>query len=199
MLNARAAASLDAGAIGTRYLERTAHLYAGRSHLLDKNPLNLFNAGLIARALPRARILCLLRNPMDACFSNFKELFPGGGYGYSYDLGDLAAHWLRFRDLVAHWSRVLPGRFMAVEYEALVADPAAMAGRVLSFCGVDYEPACIDITRNATPVSTASSSQVRQPIHSGSIGAWRRYAGPLAPLRTALLAGGADEALLDRG
>lgn len=195
----RAAAQLDAAAIGAHYLARTEHLYAGRSHLLDKNPLNLANAGLIAQALPQAKLLCLLRNPMDACFSNLKELFPGGGYGYSYDLGELAAHWHRFRALAAHWSATLPGRFMTVEYEALVSDPEAVTREVLAFCGLGFEPACVDITRNASPVSTASSSQVRKPIHRGAIGAWRRYATPLAPLRAALLAGGADEALLDRG
>jgi hypothetical protein len=185
----RAAAGVDPAEVGAAYLARTARLAGGRSHLVDKNPLNLANAGLIARALPQARILCLLRDPMDACFSNFKELFPGGGYGYSYDLGDLAAHWRRFRALVAHWQAVLPGRFMAVEYEALVADPAEVAARALEFCGVDFEPGCVDITRNAAPVSTASSSQVRQPIHGGSVGAWRRYAAQLAPLRERIGAG----------
>jgi tetratricopeptide (TPR) repeat protein len=195
----RAAAQLDPAPIGAMYLERTAPLYDGRSHLVDKNPLNVLHAGLIARALPRARILCLLRNPMDACFSNLKELFPGGGYGYSYDIDDLAAHWLRFRGLVGHWQQALPGRFMAVDYEALVSDPATVAERVLAFCGVPFEAGCVDITRNASPVSTASSSQVRQSIHRGAVGAWRRYAVQLEPLRAALVAAGVDAAELDRG
>lgn len=182
----RAAAGLDAAALGADYLARTAYLVGDRSHLLDKNPLNLWNAGLVARALPRARILCLLRDPMDACFSNLKELFPGGGYGYSYDLGDLAAHWGHFRTLVAHWQATLPGRFMTVEYEALVSEPERMAAEVLAFCGLPFEPGCVDITRNTAPVSTASSSQVRQPIHTRSVGAWRRYERQLAPLRERL-------------
>lgn len=186
---ARAAAALDHGALGEAYLARTAHLYDGHSHLLDKNPLNAFNAGLVARSLPQARILCMSREPMDACFSNLKELFPGGGYGYSYDLDDLAAHWRGFDALARHWSRVLPGRFMSVGYEEMVAEPAEVAARVLAFCGLEFEPGCIEITRNAAPVSTASSSQVRQPIHRRSVGGWRRYARQLAPLRGQL---GAD-------
>jgi len=184
-----AAAALDAGALGAAYLDRTAYLRGGKSHVLDKNPLNLWNAGLIARALPQARILCLLRDPMDACFSNLKELFPGGGYGYSYDLDDLAAHWRRFEAIVAHWRATLPRRFMTVEYESLVSRPEEVAATVLAFCGLPFEPGCIDITRNTAPVSTASSSQVRQPIHRKAVGAWRRYERQLAPLRARLEAG----------
>ena len=179
---ARAAVDVDPVAVGAMYLRRTAAYYGDRTHLIDKNPLNVFNAGFIARALPQAKILCLLRNPMDACFSNLKELFPGGGYGYSYDLEDLAGHWLRFRDLVAHWSRVLPGRFHVIDYEQLVADPSRVSAGAMEFCGVPVEPECVDITRNNAPVSTASSSQVRSPIHAGGIGAWRRYERQLTPL-----------------
>ncbi len=177
-----AASALDLAPVGAMYLERTAALHGDRAFLVDKNPLNAFNAGFIARALPQARILCLVRGPMDACFSNLKELFPGGGYGYSYDLIELAGHWRRFRELVGHWRAVLPGRFMAVEYEALVTEPARVAAEVMAFCGLEFEPASIDITRNTAPVSTASSSQVRSPIHRGGIGAWRRYERQLAPL-----------------
>lgn len=185
-----AAASLDFVEVGARYLERTRDLYGGSDCLVDKNPLNVFHAGFIARALPQAKILCLLRDPMDVCFSNFKELFPGGGYNYSYDLGGLASYWLEFRALVDHWSRTLPNQFMVVNYENMVAAPERIAGEVFNFCGLSLEPGCADITRNTAPVSTASSSQVRSPIHSAGIGAWRRYEQQLAPLAKAL--GGAD-------
>lgn len=178
----RDAIDVDPVAVGEMYLRRTAAYYGDRTHLIDKNPLNVFNAGFIARALPQAKILCLLRNPADACFSNLKELFPGGGYGYSYGLEDLAGHWLRFRDLVALWQRVLPGRFRVVAYEDLVAEPLRISAEVMEFCGVPVEPECVDITRNNAPVSTASSSQVRSPIHAGGIGAWRRYERQLTPL-----------------
>lgn len=188
----QAASGLDLAAVGADYLLRTAPRYGRHSHLLDKNPQNVFNAGFIAGALPQARILCLLRNPMDACFSNLKELFPGGDYGYSYDLDELAAHWACFRDLVAHWQAVLPGRFMTVEYEALVADPERVAGEAMAFCGLAFEAGCVDITRNTAPVSTASSSQVRRPIHRDAVGAWRRYADRLAPLQARLREAGAE-------
>ena len=178
--------TIDFNDVGTAYLRRTGSLYGTHTHLVDKNPLNVFNAAWIARALPQARILCLVRDPMDACFSNLKELFSGDTYGYSYDLRELAAHALRFRALAAHWERTLPGRFMTVSYEALVAAPEATSADVLRFCGLDAEAGVADITRNTTSSSTASSSQVREPIHARGIGAWRRYERQLAPLADAL-------------
>jgi tetratricopeptide (TPR) repeat protein len=175
-------AGIDFAAAGREYLARTERRYGDATHLVDKNPLNVFLAGFIARALPQARILCLVREPVDACFSNFKELFAGTAYAYSYDLRELADHALRFRALVAHWERALPGRFMTVPYEALVSDPARMSESVMAFCGLTFDAAAVDITRNTTSSSTASSSQVREPIHARSVGAWRRHADALAPL-----------------
>ena len=176
----------DFAEVGALYMRRTAGRYAGKTHLIDKNPANVFNAGFIAKAIPQAKIICLLRNPMDACFSNLKELFSGDSYGYSYDLTELADHYIRFRQLVAHWQRVLPGRFHVVEYETLVAEPMRTSEEVMGFCGLPFEPGCVDITRNEAPVSTASSSQVRQPINARGVDAWRKYANHLQPLETRL-------------
>jgi hypothetical protein len=175
-------AAVDFDEVGRAYMARTLSRYDGRTHLVDKTPSNVFHAWLIARALPRARVLCLVRDPVDACFSNFKELFGGDAYAYSYDLGELAGHAARFGGLVAHWERTLPGRFMAVSYEALVSDPATTAEAVMRFCGLPFEPQAVDITGNLSPSSTASSSQVREPIHARGIGAWRRYERQLQPL-----------------
>ena len=177
-----ALANVDPGAIGRNYLERTGLRYAGKSHLIDKNPLNFFAAGLIAKALPQARILCLVRDPVDACFSNLKELFAPGAYGYSYDLQDLADHYARFRRLLEHWRSALPEQFHVVAYEDLVADPVQETERAMRFCGLPPEPECADITRNLSRASTASSSQVRQPIHARNVGAWRRYRQHLQPM-----------------
>jgi tetratricopeptide (TPR) repeat protein len=174
--------AIDSAGIGADYLERTAALYGGRSHLIDKNPRNVFAAGLIAKALPQARILCLVRAPADACFSNLKELFAPGAYDYSHALEDVADHYARFRRLAAHWREALPRQFLEVSYEALVADPLAVSEGVMRFCGLDFEPACVDITRNLSRAATASSSQVRQPIHSRFVGAWRPYRRQLEPM-----------------
>lgn len=174
---------VDWRSVGDTYLRRTATRHAGRRCLIDKNPMNLIHAGHIARALPQAKILCLRRAPMDACFSNLKELFTNTAYGYSYDLAELAGHYVRFAALSEYWRRVMPGRFEIVDYEDLVADPASVSERIMRFCGLPFEPESIDIARNAAAVATASSSQVRQPIHTRGVGAWRKYAKYLEPLR----------------
>jgi len=194
-LQAQDAAALDAldpAGIGADYLQRTEALYAGRSHLIDKNPRNFFAAGHIARALPQARILCLVRSPADACFSNLKELFAPGAYGYSHDLAEVADHYARFRRLAVHWRDTLPQQFLEVSYEELVADPLAVSEGVMRFCGLAHEPACVDITRNLSRAATASSSQVRQPIHSRGVGAWRPYRQHLGPMLERLRVHGFD-------
>lgn len=184
--------NLDFVEVGRLYLERTQSKAKGARFLIDKNPANFANAGYICKALPAAKILCLSRSPMDACLSNLKELFSSDAYGYSYDLDELGDHYLRFARLMQHWQQVLPAdQFHVVDYEQLVTDPMATAARVSAFCGLDFDPGCVDITSNLSPVATASSSQVRQPINAKGIGAWRRYERQLQPLRERL-----DAALL---
>lgn len=182
--------AIDFAHLGRAYLERTAWRARGRPCLIDKTPANLRLVGVVLRALPQARVLCLQREPMDACFSNLKELFAGDHYAYSYAVSDLAAEYARSARLMAHWQTVAPERVLLIGYEALVRDPVAQARRVLEFCGLDWDPRCADIVANTTPSATASSVQVREPIHDRNIGAWRRYADRLAPLQALLAARG---------
>ena len=177
---------IDFGKVGARYAERTRTWAGDKRFMVDKNPANFINAGFIARALPHARILCLRRGAMDACLSNLKVLFTNDAFGYSYDLDELADYYLRFDRLSRHWAHVLGDQYLEVDYEQLVADPPAMTERVMAFCGLDFEPASVDITRNEAPVTTASSSQVRQPINARGIGAWRKYERQLEPLKARL-------------
>lgn len=173
---------LDLDVVAAEYRRKAPPAFGQKHRFTDKNPTNIFNAGLIAAALPDARIICMRRNPMDACFSNMKELFAGNAYAYSYDLGELASHYLAFSGLVKHWEEVLGDRFLVVDYEDLVANPLRSTLGVMDFCGLAREPQCVDILSNRSPVSTASSSQVREPIHERSVGAWQRYAEWLQPL-----------------
>lgn len=177
---------VDDAAIGRRYLDYTRAWTKGRHYLVDKNPENFVHAGYIARALPQARIICLRRNPMDACMSNLKNLFSNDAYGYSYDLDELARYFIRFDRLSTHWREVLGDQYLELEYEGMVENPSAVAEQVMTFCGLPFEPESVDITRNAAPVTTASSSQVREPINMRGIGAWRKYEPQLQPLRAQL-------------
>ena len=175
-----AAPSMDFSAIGGSYVQRT-HWRAGKAtHLIDKHPRNAIYAGFIRKALPQAKMICLLRDPLDSTLSNLKEPFAGDHYPYSYDALETAAHVVRFREMLAHWDKVMPGAVLTVRYEELVREPERIMRGVLEHCGLPFEAACADLGRNANPSATASSSQVRQPLHTRSIGAWRRYAQPLA-------------------
>jgi tetratricopeptide (TPR) repeat protein len=182
--------AVDFAQLGERYLGHVRWRVPGTRWFSDKSPGNFQLAGLIARALPEARIVHLRRNPMDTCFSNLKELFAANAHPYSYSFDDLAAHYRNYRGLMAHWHDVAPGRILDVRYEDLVADADATARRVMAFCGLPYDPAQVRVEERAAPVSTASSAQVRQPIHRRNVGGWRRYAGPLEPLRARLEAAG---------
>jgi tetratricopeptide (TPR) repeat protein len=178
--------NVDFAELGRRYLSHVAWRAPGARHFSDKNPGNFMLAGLILKALPQARIVHLRREPMDACFSNLKELFAANAHPYSYDLDDLAAHHRNYSRLMAHWHALAPGRILDVRYEDLVTQPEAEARRVMAFCGLEYAPEQIRVEAHAAPVSTASSAQVRQPIHARNVGGWRRYAAPLEPLRRRL-------------
>lgn len=184
------AAAVDVAALGRGYLAQTQWRAGGRVRYTDKLPRNFANIGFIHRALPSARIVHVVRDPMDACFSSLKVLF-GTQYPHSYDLGELAAHHAHYAALMRHWHAVLPGRILDVSYEALVARPETVAREIVAFCGLPWEDGCLPGGDRAFAVSTASTVQVREPIHARNVGAWRRYAEPLAPLRRALDANGA--------
>ncbi len=177
---------LDHRAIGHLYVQRLARHASATAVAVDKNPRNLFNLPLILQALPQAKVLVLERDPMDSAFSNFKELFQGGAYGYSYDFAALAAHVNVARRWTRHWAQAAPDAVRIVRYESLVTDAEATVDGLLGFLGLPHAPSLADITRNDAPVATASSAQVREPINDRGIGAWRRYAPQLDPLRAAL-------------
>ena len=181
---------VDFAQLGQRYLQRTQwRAWAAdgqpRAAYTDKLPRNAMNVGFIHRALPGARIINMVRDPMDTCFSNLRELF-GAAYPYSYDQRELAAHYRNHRKLMAHWHEVLPGRMLDVSYESLVADPEAVARQVFKFCGLKWVPGCGAIEKRSAPTATASTVQMRQPIDARHQGRWHRYETQLKPLRDAL-------------
>lgn len=184
-----AAARIDFELLGQRYLQHAQWRARGKPRFTDKLPLNFLHVGFIAEALPQARILHMVRDPMDSCLSNLKELF-ADAYPYSYRLDELAEHYGRYRKLMVHWHAMFPGRILDVAYEDLVSDPEAQARRILEFCGLAWAPGCVDIASNTAPVSTASSVQVREGIHRGRVQSWRKYEAHLQPLRDRLQAEG---------
>lgn len=179
----------DWAGLGRRYLSHTQWRARGRAFYTDKMPVNFLNLGWIAKALPRAKFLHMVRDPMDVCFSNLKQLFAPGN-AHSFDLVEMADHFVRYRALMAHWHRAFPGRVLDVEYRTLVTDPQASAKQVLDFCGLPWEPGVVAIEARRDAVATASMVQVREAIHTRFLGQWQRYAAPLEPMCERLAAAG---------
>jgi len=176
---------IDFAELGARYLEQTQWRAHGRSYYIDKLPGNVQIVPFIRRALPHARILHMVREPMDVCFSNFKAMF-GNVSAYSYDLRSLAHYYGLYVRLVNHWHNTLPGAMLDVSYAELVTDPEASLRRVLDHCGLAIEQNCLHPERNSAPVATPSSVQVREGIHTRAIGQWQHYATQLEPLKVML-------------
>ena len=178
---------IDSAAVADGYMRRTQGYYIGKvTHLIDKNPMNLFAAGVIAGAMPNAKMLCLVRGAMDTCYSNLRQLFQNDAFAYSYDQRQLAERYAGFQRVVEQCEMRLPANFLAVSYESLVEAPVETARKVMEFCGLDFDPAYVDITQNVSPSATASSTQIREPIHMQGVGEWRRYQDELQPLQVRL-------------
>lgn len=177
--------TLDFPELGRRYLAQTQWRARGSRYFIDKLPANWVVAGLIHKALRGARIVHMIRDPMDVCFSNFRAFF-SDGYPWSYDQTALTAHYRQYRTALEHWHRTLPDVILDVAYADLVANPEATIRRVLSHCGLEWDPVCIDARANIAPVATLSFAQARQPVHDRSLGAWSPYRNQLEGMRRAL-------------
>jgi tetratricopeptide (TPR) repeat protein len=185
----------DLEALGARYLRRVSVVAKGAARITDKMPFNFLFVGLIHLALPKARIIHTRRDPIDTCLSCFSKLFTGE-HRSAYDLAELGRYYRAYETLMAHWQSVLPASVMLdVRYEDVVADVEAQARRIVSHCGLEWDDACLAFQANPRPVRTASGVQVREPIHGGSIGRWRRYGELLGPLLDALGLTGAESRL----
>ena len=172
--------------LGERYLERTrVHRKSGAPYFIDKMPNNFQHIGLIHLALPNAKIIDARRHPMACCFSGFKQHF-ARGQDFTYDLGDIGRYYRDYVELMAHYDDVLPGRIHRVVYENMVDDTETEVRRLLAYCGLPFEEACLRFFENERPVRTASSEQVRKPIFREGIDHWRHFEPWLAPLKSAL-------------
>ncbi len=169
-----AAQALDASELGKHYIASTRPRTGNTARFTDKLPLNFLYLGLIAKALPKAKFIHVQRNPMDTCWSNFKQLF-GAMYSYSYNLEDTAHFYLLYHDLMQHWQTLMPQRIYNLHYEQLVQHQEQESKKLLAFCELPWQPACLDFHRSDSGVATASSVQVRQKMYQSSLQRWRRY------------------------
>jgi tetratricopeptide (TPR) repeat protein len=188
---ARRCLQLDMREVGRKYVEMTRPATGHTKHFIDKKPLNFASLGVIAKALPDAKIIHLRRTPMDACYSIYKFRF-NHAYPWSYNLAEIAQYYVGYRQLMNHWRKVLPGRIIEVCYEDVVNDLETEAKRLIAAIGLDWEPACLDFHKNKAAAMTGSAAQVRKELYSSSVGRWRNYEKQLEPLADALVATGID-------
>jgi len=171
--------------LGEKYLRDTRSYRTGKLHFIDKMPNNFRHIGLIHLMLPNARIIDARREPMACCFGNWKQLFVSG-QEFVYSADDIARYYRTYLELMRHWNAVLPGRVLRVQHEDLVDDLEGNVRRLLDYCGLEFEPACLEFYKTARSVRTASSEQVRQPIYRDGLDQWRQFEPWLGPLRAAL-------------
>lgn len=173
-------------AVAEAYLADLATVSPSALRVTDKMPDNFLRLGLIHRALPHARIIHCRRNPVDICLSLYFQKFVWG-HAYSYDLEDLAYYYQQYERLMAHWRKVLPpGILTEVQYEALVNAQEQQSRRLIEFCGLAWDNACMEFHASERSVNTASNWQVRQPIYTRSVERWRNYASWIPSLLSLL-------------
>lgn len=171
--------------LGEDYIENTRIHRADAPFFTDKMPNNFRHIGLIKLILPNAKIIDARREPMACCFSGFKQLF-AEGQEFTYGLDEIGRYYRGYVELMDHWDRVLPGEILRVQYEDVVADLETQVRRILDFCGLPFEQACLDFHATDRAVRTASSEQVRQPIYDSGVEQWRHFERHLDPLKSAL-------------
>ena len=172
--------------IAKKYLAYVQRFSTEVVHVTDKMPYNYMAIGVIHALLPNARIIHVKRNPLDTCLSCYTKLFTNGQY-YSYDLTELGHYYRCYEHIMDHWRQLLPDdAWLEIEYETVVGNLEAEAKRLLDFCGLRWDPACLTFYQTNRTVRTASFAQVRQPVYTSSLQRWRRYENELAPLRRVL-------------
>jgi tetratricopeptide (TPR) repeat protein len=175
----------DFNKMGEAYINLLRQNTTDCTDITDKAPINFLYVGLIKRILPQAMIIHCQRNALDTCFSIYKTCFSSAQL-FAYDLGELGAYYRLYQKLMSHWESIYPGGIFPVNYEELVAEPEPSIRRLLDYCQLPFEPACLTPHRTQREVRTASATQVRQPIYRGSVQHWAHYEKHLAPLKLAL-------------
>jgi hypothetical protein len=170
---------------GEQFINDTRVYRGNAPYFIDKNPNNFFHIGLIRLILPNAKVIDARRHPMACCVSGFKQLF-GQGQEFSYSLEAIGNYYRQYVVLMDHWDAVLPGFVLRVQHEDVVDDLETQVRRILEFCKLPFEQACLEFHRTDRSVRTPSSEQVRQPIYRRGLEQWRNYEPWLTPLKSAL-------------
>jgi len=170
---------------GETYIADTQVHRQSAPFFIDKMPNNFRHIGLIKLMLPNAKIIDARRHPLGCCFSGYKQLF-AEGQAFSYDLADAGTYFRDYESLMDFWQEAFPEQILHVQYEDVVNDFEAQVRRILNYCGLPFEEACMSFYKTERAVRTPSSEQVRQPIYRGGIDQWKNFEAYLDPLKEAL-------------
>ena len=171
--------------LGELYLAQTKAYRQSAPYFIDKMPNNFVHIGLIKRILPNAKIIDARRDPMDCCFSGFKQLF-GEGQEFSYSLDDIGRYYVAYEQLMAHWHKVMPGHILTVQHEDVLNDLEGQVKRMLDYCGLPFEAQCLSFYKTQRIIKTPSSEQVRQPLYRSGMQQWKPFEPYLDSLKAAL-------------
>ena len=166
---------------GKSYLDETQWAREGKDFFIDKMPNNFPHIGLIKMILPNAKIIDARRNPMDGCFSCFKQYFAKGQH-FTYDLDDIARYYKDYEKIMEFWNSYFPGSIHTVLYEDVIKDSENQVRKMIDFLDLDFEESCLSFYKSSRPVKTASSEQVRQPIYKSAMNYWKHFEGDLSEL-----------------
>jgi len=186
-----AARNIDFAALGEAYCQQAKPVGGETAHFVDRQPVNFKYAGLIHRALPKAKIILVEREPIENCFVAFRTLF-SGAHPYTYDLHELGNYFVAYRQLIDHWRSVLPDVILTVKYEDLVRDSRPVIERVLEYCDLSFDQACLNFYARSDETGGTGPEDLRKGRRERSLGQWRNYRTQLQPLVDVLEAGGID-------
>jgi len=157
-----------------------------KEFVTDKMPPNFIWIGFILSAIPTAKIIHTIRDPMAVCWSNYKTDFVGSSNGYSCNLNDTGEFYKLYADLMEFWYKKFPGKIYDLNYEQLTLNQEEETRKLLDYCGLNWEDACLEFHKTLREVKTASQAQVKRPMYQGSSESWKRYKKYLGPLQKSL-------------
>ena len=185
----QAALQADPREIGRRYMQGARQMAHGAEIFIDKLPTNFMYCGMIRKALPNAKIIHLVRDPLDSCYAIFKTLF-FSAYDFSYDQAELGDYYAAYMRMMRRWHEVMPGQVLDVHYEDMVVRPEEESRRMYEWCGLEWTPQALEAPASDVAFATASAAQVREPVHARSVKSSRRHLEHLGTLVDRLVAGG---------
>ena len=168
--------------MGNNYLSETTWARKNAPFFIDKMPNNFIHIGLIKTILPNAKIIDTRRDPMDTCFSCYKQFFARGQL-FTYSLEDLGNYYTDYIKAMNHWHNVYGKDIYTVHYDNVINNTEETIRELIDYCNLPFEKECLEFYKSSRPVKTPSAEQVRQPIYKSGLNYWKNYEKHLVPLK----------------